>query len=225
MSTDLELGMKIHELLTTKNLEHPYLEGIVTQQINEEQTLNLLQKSFTDIVTNLGLDLKDPSMADTPKRLAKMYYFELCGSLGYHRFPKITKLPNTGQFDEIILIKQIEVKSLCEHHFVPISGYAHVAYIPKDWVLGLSKFNRVVDFFSRRPQIQERLTEQVAATLSYILETDDVAVIIDAEHFCVKFRGVEDPCSSTVTSKMGGRFMKDATRAELLSLINLKKGL
>lgn len=222
-STDSKLGLEIQELLEKHNLATPTNKAF--QQDSEAlKNLDSLEKSFTDIVTTLGLDLADDSITDTPKRLAKMYYNELCAGLQVNQFPKVTKIENKGSYDEIVLIKQIEVKSMCEHHFVPINGFAHIAYIPDKWVLGLSKFNRITEYFSRRPQIQERLTEQVHLALTHILGTEDVAVVIDAEHFCVKFRGVEDPCSSTVTSKMGGRFRNQETRNELFSLINLKQG-
>ena len=136
---------------------------------------------------------------------------------------KCTTIENKMQYDEMVLERDISVMSSCEHHFVTIDGVAHVAYIPDKLVLGLSKMNRIVEYFARRPQVQERLTEQVYHALSFILETEDVAVVIDAEHFCVKSRGVEDSHSSTLTSKLGGKFKsEDSLRAEFMHLIRSK---
>ena len=168
----------------------------------------------------LELDLSDDSLKDTPRRVAKMFMNEIFWGLDYDNFPKITTVENKMKYDEMILEKDINVMSVCEHHFVTIHGKAHVAYIPNKKVLGLSKMNRVVEFFSRRPQIQERLTEQIYYALNYILETENVAVVIEAEHFCVKARGVEDSNSSTVTSKLGGDFKSNSSlRQEFLKLI------
>jgi GTP cyclohydrolase I len=181
-----------------------------------------MTRKMEGLCINLGMDLEDPSVEGTPRRLAKMYFNELCFGLHYENFPKCLITPNGGKFDEVILVRDITLKSLCEHHFMPVLGKAHIAYIPKDHILGLSKFNRIVDFFSRRPHLQERLGQQISEALKMILQTDDVAVIIDAEHFCVKFRGIQDECSSTVTSVMSGRFRTDsALRAETLSLVRM----
>jgi GTP cyclohydrolase I len=167
----------------------------------------------------LGLDLSDDSLVDTPKRVAKMYVNEIFWGLDYDAFPKCTAVDNKMKYNEMVCERNINVQSNCEHHFVVIAGLATVAYVPNQKVLGLSKINRIVEYFSKRPQIQERLTEQVFHALQYILETEDVAVMIDAKHYCVSARGVEDTGSSTVTSKLGGGFKSDpAARAEFYQL-------
>ena len=172
-------------------------------------------------MTILGLDLKDDSLIDTPKRVAKMYVNEIFWGLDYDAFPKATVVENKMNYNEMIVERNISVQSNCEHHFVVIDGLATVAYVPEKNVLGLSKINRIVEYFCKRPQIQERLTEQIYHALSYILETDNVAVMIDAQHYCVKSRGVEDTGSSTITSRLGGNFKNyPEVRAEFLSLIS-----
>lgn len=227
--SNAKLGLKVHEVLKKAGIETPMLPEHISYTTMEHPEVagyrNLafdkLKEGFTGIVKTIGLALTDDSIQDTPKRLAKMYQNEICWGLDYTKFPSCTTVENKFNYDELVIVRDIEVKSLCEHHFMPIMGKATVAYIPKQRVLGLSKFNRIVEFFSRRPQVQERLTEQVAATLRFILDTEDVAVIIAADHYCVKFRGIEDICSDTVTSKMAGRFReKPELRAELLALIN-----
>ena len=172
--------------------------------------IDIITHNFTEIMRTLGLDLNDDSLAETPKRVAKMYVNEIFWGLDYASFPKCTTVQNKMQYNEMVVERNVNVQSNCEHHFVIIDGLATVAYVPKDKVLGLSKINRIVEYFSKRPQIQERLTEQVFHTLQFILGTEDVAVMIDAQHYCVKSRGVEDVGSSTVTSKLGGGFKTDA---------------
>jgi GTP cyclohydrolase I len=180
-----------------------------------------IERSFNHIMQVLGLDLSDDSLVETPKRVAKMYVNEIFWGLDYEAFPKCTTVDNKMKYDEMVVEKNVNVQSNCEHHFVVIDGLATVAYIPKQKVLGLSKINRVVEYFSKRPQIQERLTEQIYHALQYILDTDDIAVVIDAQHYCVKSRGVEDTGSSTVTSKLGGCFKSDpAVRAEFMNIVN-----
>jgi GTP cyclohydrolase I len=214
-----KLGLEIHEHLKRLGLETP-----MRPEHEEEKLIArkfLAQDAFSSILLGLGLDLDDDSIKDTPRRLSKMYHDEICWGMDYEKFPSCTTVSNKFNYDELVIIRDIEVKSLCEHHFMPIIGRATIAYIPTQKVLGLSKFNRIVEFFSRRPQVQERLTEQIAATLRYILGSDDIAVIIAAGHYCVKFRGIEDICSDTVTSKMLGRFRtKPELRAELMSLVS-----
>jgi len=181
--------------------------------------IDSIEKDFTNIMKTLGLDLTDDSLMETPKRVAKMYVNEIFWGLDYEAFPKCTAVDNKMTYDEMVVERNINVQSNCEHHFVIIDGVATVGYIPKQKVLGLSKMNRIVEYFSKRPQIQERLTEQVWHALQYILETDDIAVVVDAQHFCVKSRGVEDVGSSTTTSKLGGRFKDDQTvRSEFMAL-------
>lgn len=212
---DPELGQRIHKLLVKQGIETPTLDSETSAKIR----INRITKHFTAIMKALGLDLTDDSLKDSPERVAKMFVGEIFWGLFPENFPKCTAIENKMKYDEMVLERGISVMSVCEHHFVTINGKAHVAYIPRNKVLGLSKLNRVVEYFSRRPQVQERLTEQVFHALAHILETQDVAVIIEAEHFCVKMRGVEDPHSLTVTSKLGGVFKKnDALRAEFMNL-------
>ena len=216
-----ELGLKVHKMLMDNGIETPMRPELTWDPNANKERKAAIQQSFDDILDMLELDQNDDSIKDTPKRLAKMYVDEICWGLDYTKFPSCTTVNNKFGYDELVIVRNIEVKSLCEHHFMPIMGKATVAYIPKRRVLGLSKFNRIVEFFSRRPQVQERLTEQIAATLRFILDTEDVAVIIAADHFCVKFRGIEDTCSDTVTSKMSGKFREvPELRQELMSLIS-----
>lgn len=217
--SNYDLGQEVHKMLLGKGLENPIDWDIVTANFGEGG-LTALKYGAETLCYNLGLSTEDPSTVGTPLRLAKMYRNELCWGLDYGNFPDTMLTPTQGHLDEMVLVRDIEVKSLCEHHFMPVLGRAHVAYIANGSCLGLSKFNRIVEFFSRRPQLQERLCQQIQHTLMHVLNTEDVAVIIDAEHFCVKFRGVEDSCSSTVTSCMGGRFRNQPeVRMELLALI------
>lgn len=202
MSNDHALGIAVKTRLEDLGIETPIRTGF-TMQSDYQDAIRI---GFYGIMDLLGLDLKDDSLQDTPKRLAKMYVKEIFYGLDYRNFPKCGIFKNKMKADEMVCVKNILVRSVCEHHFVPFIGRAAIAYIPGDGILGLSKFNRIVDFFCRRPQIQERLTEQVSAALQLILNTEDVAVVIEAEHFCVKLRGVQDPHSDTVTSKLSGRF-------------------
>ena len=215
--TDPELGQKVHEHLVKMGVETPIKE--TGQIIDRKGKIEVIEVLFADIMTALGLDLTDDSLVDTPKRVAKMYVNEIFWGLDYEAFPKCTAVDNKMKYNEMVCERNINVQSNCEHHFVVIDGLATVAYVPNQKVLGLSKINRIVEYFSKRPQIQERLTEQVFHALQYILETEDVAVMIDAQHYCVKSRGVEDTGSSTVTSKLGGGFKSDpAARAEFYQL-------
>lgn len=187
--------------------------------LENKAKLEVIEKHFREIMLVLGLDLADDSLMDTPRRVAKMYLNEIFYALDESKFPKITVVENK-MGSQMVSESNITVNSTCEHHFVTIVGKAHVAYIPGKNVLGLSKFNRIVEFFSARPQVQERLTEQVQKCLQLILETDNVAVVIDAVHFCVRSRGVKDESSFTRTSALGGVFLNDAaTRAEFFNTI------
>lgn len=218
--TDPELGRKIHEHLIKMGVETPTTDD----PLDRKEKIDIIEAHFTGIMRALGLDLKDDSLIDTPKRVAKMYVNEIFWGLDYDAFPKCTTVDNKMAYDEMVVERNVIVMSNCEHHFVTIDGLATVAYVPKNKVLGLSKINRIVEYFAKRPQIQERLTEQVFHALCYILETDDVAVMIDAQHYCVKSRGVEDTGSSTVTCKLGGGFKTDpAARAEFLSIARMGK--
>lgn len=174
--------------------------------LSEGDKINAITFHFRKIMEALGLDLEDDSLRDTPSRVAKMYVKEIFSGLEPNNFPAISVFNNTYQYNEMLIEKEIQVYSCCEHHFVPFVGKAHVAYFPSDKVIGLSKLNRVVKYFSRRPQLQERLTMDVATSLKEILQTEDVAVMIEARHFCVAARGIEDSDSATVTSHFGGRF-------------------
>lgn len=212
---DPDLGLKVRKHLEEKQLETP-LSDI---DLGVQTKIDNIKYHFTKIMETLGLDLTDDSLVDTPLRVGKMYVTEIFYGLDYKTFPKCTTIDNKYEFDEMIVEKKINVQSNCEHHFVVIDGFATVAYIPNKKVLGLSKLNRVVEYFAKRPQVQERLTNQIHAALSFILETDNVAVVIDAQHYCVKSRGVEDTSSTTVTSKLSGVFKTDpAARAEFMSL-------
>jgi len=173
---------------------------------------------FGKIMEALGLDLNDDSLSGTPKRVGRMYVEEIFSGLDYNTFPKCTAVESKMHYDEMIIEKDVTVSSTCEHHFVVINGLAKIAYIPKGKILGLSKINRIVNFFARRPQIQERLGEQIYHALAFILETEDVAVEISAIHYCVKSRGIQDTNSYTVTRKLGGKFRENhETRNEFLN--------
>jgi len=204
----------VREALRAVGLETPLVP--VGHDASEKRAR--IEASFTEILTTLGLDLADDSLMDTPRRVAKMYVDEIFGGLDYSNFPKVTVVANKMACDEMIRVDGISVSSTCEHHFVTIDGTATVAYIPKAKLIGLSKINRIVAFFAQRPQIQERLTEQVLLALQTLLETDDVAVSITAAHFCVRARGVMDSSSRTTTTALGGTFKTSAdTRKEFVA--------
>ena len=215
--TDPILGQKVHEHLVKWGVETPTFKHAVERK----DKIKEIENSFRHIMLVLGLDTDDDSLNETPNRVAKMYVNEIFYGLDHDAFPKCTTVENKMKYDEMVIERNINVQSNCEHHFVVIDGKATVAYIPKKKVLGLSKINRVVEYFSKRPQIQERLTEQIYHALQLILDTDDIAVVIDAQHYCVKSRGIEDVGSSTITSKLGGEFKSDpAVRAEFMNLVN-----
>ena len=194
----------------------PQVENNLTNVEKKEKITAL----FTEIMNTLGLDLTDDSLAETPQRVAKMYVDEIFYGLETAKFPKITIVENKFDYDHAVVEINIVTNSHCEHHFVPIIGKTHIAYIPKDKVIGLSKLNRIVDYFAKRPQIQERLTLQIHQSLVNILETEDVAVVTDAMHACVKTRGIKDVTSMTRTSKLSGAFKADTChRAEFLNTI------
>lgn len=190
-------------------------------ELNEEEKIQRIAARFRDIMLTLGLDLTDESLRDTPMRVAKMYVREIFSGLNPANKPSPTLFDNAYRYNQMLVERDIKVQSTCEHHFVPILGHAHVAYIAKGKVIGLSKLNRIVDHFARRPQVQERLTVQIAEELKRVLDTEDVAVIIDAEHLCVKARGIRDEHSSTLTSSYHGKFLNESTRLELLKYIEL----
>ena len=203
----------VRRALMERGLETP----LVPNGLSRDERYQRIAAAFTDITRTLGLDLTDDSLCETPHRIAKMYVDEIFSGLDYSRFPKISVIENKMQVEEMVQVDDIDLVSTCEHHFVTIDGSARVAYIPRDKVIGLSKINRIVRFFSQRPQVQERLTQQILVALQTLLETDDVAVTIDAVHYCVKSRGVMDANSRTRTTSLGGAFKADAsTRAEFL---------
>ncbi len=221
---DSELGRSVHAHLVELGKETPMLAGKTPSAENMNDVKNVIEEHMCKIMDVLGLDRGDDSLMETPKRIAKMYAQELFYGLNYENFPKCTVVENKMGADELVCERGVSIKSMCEHHFLPVDGTASIAYIPGKKVLGLSKLNRIADFFSRRPQVQERLTEQVAYALSHILDTEDVAVVVTARHFCVKMRGVQDQTSDTVTSKLLGRFRENrALRQELLSMTFAKR--
>ena len=213
---DPELGLRVHEHLVKIGVETPTTKSLIPDR---KDKIAVIEPLFAKIMETLGLDLTDDSLIETPKRVAKMYVNEIFWGLDYEAFPKCTTVDNKMRYNEMVCERNVNVQSNCEHHFVVIDGLATVAYVPKTRVLGLSKINRIVEYFSKRPQIQERLTEQVFHTLQYILDTEDVAVLIDAQHYCVKSRGVEDTGSSTVTVRLGGGIKNDpAVRNEFYQI-------
>jgi GTP cyclohydrolase I len=191
-------------------------------EMDDELKMELIEKHFREIMHVLGLDLTDDSLKGTPKRVAKMYVKEIFSGLNPKNMPDAKLFENKYKYNEMLVEKDITFFSNCEHHFVPIHGKAHVAYISNGHVIGLSKINRIVQYFAKRPQVQERLTMQIGNAFKEILGTDDVAVIIDAHHMCVSSRGIQDVNSSTVTSFYSGKFDKDEnTRKEFMNYINL----
>ncbi|TPE47756.1 GTP cyclohydrolase I FolE [Maribrevibacterium harenarium] len=209
-----EEAAKVRAALLKHGLETP----MVDNELTTEEKYQRIKASFEDIVFTLGLDLGDDSLAETPHRIAKMYVKEIFSGLDYSQFPKISVIDNKMKVDEMVKVNDISFTSTCEHHFVTIDGFAKVAYLPKNKIIGLSKINRIVRFFGQRPQVQERLTQQILITLQTLLETDNVAVSISATHYCVKARGVMDASSSTQTTALGGLFKRsDKTRGEFLA--------
>jgi GTP cyclohydrolase I len=204
----------VRNTLVERGLETPMIET----GLSAEQKYEHISDLMTQVIETLGLDLRDDSLAETPHRIAKMYVHEIFSGLDYTKFPKLSLIDNKMGADEMVKIRNIDLTSTCEHHFVTIDGVAKVAYIPKDTIIGLSKINRIVRFFGQRPQVQERLTRQVLVALQVLLGTDDVAVNIDATHYCVKSRGVMDSNSQTSTTALGGCFKENIhTRAEFLN--------
>ena len=214
---DSELGHKVNQYLIEKGVQTPFAS---TYNFNNDQKIIEVAGLFEEIMKVLGLDLQDDSLRGTPKRIGKMFIEETFYGLDYDNFPKITTVENKMKYNKMVIEKNITLFGQCEHHFAQIYGKVHIGYIPNKKVLGLSKLNRVVDYFARRPQIQERLGAQIFYALEYILETSNIALVIEADHFCVKSRGVNDPNSSTTTSEMGGIFMEsENARQEFLHLI------
>jgi len=204
----------VQHALIERGLETP----LVPNGMSREEKQTRIQSLFSEVLGTLGLDLADDSLQDTPKRMAKLYVNEIFCGLDYANFPKLSVIENKMQLDEMVKVQDIHVSSTCEHHLITIDGYSKVAYIPKDKIIGLSKINRIVRFFAQRPQVQERLTQQILVALQTLLETDNVAVTMTATHYCVKARGVMDTNSETTTTALGGSFKSNSqTRSEFLS--------
>ena len=192
-------------------------------EMDDQLKIELIAKHFKEIMHVLGLDLSDESLKGTPARVAKMFINEHFKGLDPKHKPQPTLFENTFNYTEMLVEKDIEFYSTCEHHFVPIHGKAHVAYISSGQVIGLSKLNRIVDYYSKRPQVQERLTIQIAEELKDVLKTEDVAVVMDAKHLCVASRGIKDTKSTTVTASYHGKFKEAQTREEFLSYLGLSE--
>ncbi|MBK9291461.1 MAG: GTP cyclohydrolase I FolE [Bacteroidetes bacterium] len=191
-------------------------------ELSDEAKIARIERHFEQIMHTLGLDLTDDSLKGTPRRVAKMYVKEIFRGLNPENKPAPSIFENKFRYGQMLVEKSINLNSTCEHHFLPIFGKAHVAYIAKDGVIGLSKINRIVDYFARRPQVQERLTVQIANELKKVLNTEDVAVIIEAKHMCVSCRGIQDESSTTLTAEYSGAFKNEKRKEEFLSYIGLK---
>jgi GTP cyclohydrolase I len=190
--------------------------------LSDEEKTERIQRDFANIMHTLGLDLTDDSLKGTPKRVAKMMVKELFGGLHPDREPSASTFENKYEYNQMLVEKNIDLHSTCEHHFLPIVGKAHVAYISSGKVIGLSKLNRIVDYYAKRPQVQERLTKQIVTHLQKALNTPDVACVIDARHMCITSRGIRDVNSSTVTAEYGGAFADNDRKREFLEFINLE---
>lgn len=190
-------------------------------ELSDEEKINAIKKDVESILSTLGMDLTDDSIKGTPNRVAKMFVKEIFGGLNPNKKPSSSTFQNNYKYGEMLVEKNITLYSTCEHHLLPIVGRAHVAYISNGTVVGLSKMNRIVDYFAKRPQVQERLTMQIVQELQKVLGTNDVACVIDAKHLCVNSRGIRDIESSTVTSEFGGKFKEEQTRREFLDYIKL----
>ncbi|OIQ25884.1 GTP cyclohydrolase I FolE [uncultured Vibrio sp.] len=206
-------AQQVRDTLIAQGLETPLLPTEMTA----DEKYNRIRGLLTEVVSTLGLDLSDDSLAETPHRIAKMYVHEIFSGLDYENFPKISVIENKMSVDEMVKVSNINLTSTCEHHFITIDGLAQVAYIPESKIIGLSKINRIVRFFAQRPQVQERLTQQILVAIQALTETENVAVSINATHYCVKSRGVMDTNSATSTTALGGIFKTNPqTRAEFL---------
>lgn len=214
MSGISESAQKVKDALEKRGLETPMRRNLISREDKKAR----IEHHMCEVLKLLELDLSDDSLEETPRRIAKMYVDEIFSGLDYENFPKITVIENKMNVSEMVRVKDITVTSTCEHHLVTIDGRAAVAYIPRGKIIGLSKINRIVRFFAQRPQVQERMTQQILVALQTLLESDDVAITIDATHFCVKSRGVMDATSETTTTALGGIFKSNsATRHEFLS--------
>ena len=216
---DMDLIEEMGNEHVSTSHDTPMREGAF--DLSDDEKIEKITSHFTEIMDILGLDLTDDSLSGTPKRVAKMYVKEIFSGLNPENKPAAKLFENKYKYNEMLVEKDISFFSNCEHHFVPIIGKAHIAYISSGKVIGLSKLNRITRYYAKRPQVQERLNVQIGEELKRILETEDVAVIIDAKHLCVSMRGVEDVSSSTVTSFYSGKFKEADTRAEFLKYLEL----
>ena len=215
MKTDKQLGLRVRDYLIANGVETPVEEN----RLSRNEKVELIDASMHTIIQVLGLDTQDDSIRGTADRVAKMWVDELCMGLDYNNFPRCTLFDNKMGFDSMVIQRDITFHSMCEHHFQNITGMAQVAYIPNGKVVGLSKLNRIVNFFARRPQVQERLNEQIFYALEYVLGTSDVAVLLEADPYCVKARGCNDQNSSMTTSRLGAGFFDDGKlRNEFMQL-------
>jgi GTP cyclohydrolase I len=215
-------GLSIEEIgdnHVATSLETPLREDAF--ELDDDLKIELIEKHFKEIMHILGLDLSDDSLSGTPHRVAKMYIKEIFSGLNPANKPKVSLFENKYQYNQMLVEKDITFFSNCEHHFVPIVGKAHVAYISNGQVIGLSKLNRIVQYYAKRPQVQERLTMQIGKELQEVLQTDNVAVVIDAKHLCVSSRGVQDVSSATITAFYEGKFKEEATKNEFLKYLSL----
>ena len=214
-----DLNDEIGEGHIATNAENPVRNDAF--DIPDDKKIELIRKDVESILTTLGMDLTDDSLKGTPNRVAKMFVKEIFGGLNPNKKPGSSTFVNHYKYGEMLVEKNITLYSTCEHHLLPIVGRAHLAYISNGTVVGLSKMNRIVDYFAKRPQVQERLTMQIVQELQKVLNTQDVACVIDAKHLCVNSRGIRDIESSTVTSEFGGRFKEDKIKREFLDYIKL----
>lgn len=219
MNADLKKEMRNIDL-SKVSIENPFIKDVF--DLTDEEKIKKIEHHFTQIMHTLGLNLLDDSLCGTPKRVAKMYVKEIFSGLNPQNKPTISLFENKYGYKNMLIEKDITLYSNCEHHFVPIIGKVHVAYIPDKQVIGLSKINRLVQYYANRPQVQERLTVQISEALKEILQHDDVAVVIEADHLCVASRGIRDTNSKTFTANYSGRFETEALRQEFLSHIQSK---
>ena len=219
MINNAEFQDEIGENHIATSAQNPIREDAFS--ISDEEKISLIKKDVENILNTLGIDLTDDSLKGTPNRVAKMFVNELFGGLNPNKKPKASTFENNYKYGEMLVEKNITLYSTCEHHLLPIIGRAHVAYISNGRVIGLSKMNRIVEFYAKRPQVQERLTMQIVQELQIALGTEDVACVIDAKHLCVNSRGIKDIESSTVTSEFGGKFKEEQTRREFLNYIQM----
>lgn len=216
MSILTKEALLVRGALQACGLETPLCGEVLDQEVRK----HLIAEHVMKIINLLNLDLANDSLVETPNRIAKMYVEDIFFGLDYANFPKITVIANKMKIDEMVTVRGITLTSTCEHHFITIDGKATVAYLPKDSVIGLSKINRIVQFFAQRPQVQERLTQQILLALQTLLGTNNVAVSIDAIHYCVKARGIRDATSTTTTTSLGGLFrVSQNTRQEFLRTV------